>query len=445
MNLKTFERGVHPSYHKELTAERPVEPAGLPGLAVVPLQQHIGAPCEPLVKRGDRVEEGQKIGDARAFVSAPVHASISGKVKDVALHPYPGGGRVLSVFIEGDGERKDWDAAGEEVDIDAVDAEKLRSIVREAGIVGMGGAAFPSAVKLSPPGGRAMDHVILNGCECEPFLTSDHRLMVEEPRKVLMGLKIIMKTVGAARASIGIEDNKPDAIEALGKEARGLVPGLEIVPLETKYPQGAEKMLIKAVLGRTVPLGKLPLDVGVVVNNVGTAVAIYEAVRYGKPLIERVVTVSGNGVKEPRNLLVRIGTSFDEVIGRCGGLAGEGEIEILNGGPMMGIAQTSLDVPVIKGTSGITLLRAGTIKPAEYGPCIRCASCVEACPMGLMPYRIGDLGRLYMVDAFEGWSGEGCIECGCCSFVCPSKRPLVQWIRLGKLKLRESRREAAAR
>jgi electron transport complex protein RnfC len=444
MNLKTFKRGVHPDYYKDLTSAKGIEQAPLPKRVIIPLQQHIGEPCKPLVKKGDPVSEGQRIGAANSFVSAPVHSSISGKVREVDLQPYPAGGRVLSVVIEGDGTKKGWNGGEVGFDLDTLQPATLREIVRDAGIVGMGGAAFPTVVKLSPPPERKVDSVILNGCECEPYLTADHRLMVEEPEKLLWGLKAIMKAVGASSGFIGIEDNKPDAVEALTMAARKVAPRVKVVVLETKYPQGAEKMLIKAVLGRKVPVGKLPLNVGVLVHNVGTAFSIYEAVKYKKPLIERVITVSGNGVKEPKNLRVRIGTTFEDILSLCGGITGEGEKEILNGGPMMGIAQTTLNVPVLKGTSGITVLVGREVKPAEYESCIRCANCVEACPMGLMPYRIGDLGRLARTAEFKLWSGTSCIECGCCSFVCPAKRPLVEWIRVGKIKLRESERGEAA-
>jgi electron transport complex protein RnfC len=298
--------------------------------------------------------------------------------------------------------------------LESLEPFEIREIVREAGIVGMGGAAFPTVVKLSPPGERKVDSVILNGCECEPYLSSDHRLMVEEPEKVIWGLRAIMKAVGAAKGYIGIEDNKPDAVEAFTKAALKIAPGIKVVALETKYPQGAEKMLIKAILGRKVPVGKLPFNVGVVVHNIATAFAIYEAVKYKKPLIERAITVSGNGVAEPKNLKARIGTTFEEILTQCGGITGEGEKEVLNGGPMMGVAQSTLDVPIVKG------------------------------PMGLMPYRLGDLGRLARTAEFKLWEGMSCMECGCCSFVCPSKRPLVEWIRVGKIKLRESERGEAA-
>lgn len=435
MGLKTFDRGIHPSYYKELTSAKKVEKAAVPKSVTILLQQHLGAICQPLVKKGDLVQEGQKIGEVQAFISAPVHSSVNGKVKDIELAAHPGGTRVMAVVIDSDGTEKEWALKdGKEADLSGLTADEIREAIREAGIVGMGGAAFPTSVKLAPPKGKAIDSVLLNGCECEPFLTADDRLMVEESEKVVWGLKALMRATGAKNGFIGIEENKPEAIKNLESAAKG--SGIKIIILEAKYPQGAEKMLIKAALGRKVPPGKLPLDVGVVVNNVGTAVAVYEAINYGKPLIERVVTVSGNGVKEPRNLKARVGASFEEIINQCGGLANTGEIEVLNGGPMMGIAQNTLNVPVVKGTSGITVLTADSLKPTEYEACIRCARCVEVCPMALMPYRLGDYGRTAMLPQFKEWGGVSCIECGCCSYVCPSKRPLLQWIRVGKLRVR---------
>ena len=295
MSLKTFKRGVHPSYHKELTAHKRTEGAPLPKKVIIPLQQHIGAPCKPLVKKKDTVEEGQLIGEAVSFVAAPVHASISGKVKDVGDYPHPGGGKALSVVIDGDGAVKEWPKGDMGLTLDDYTPHDIREAIKDAGIVGMGGAGFPTHVKLSPPKDKKIDTVILNGCECEPFLTSDHRIMLESTEKILWGMKAIMKVVGASKGYIGIEDNKMDAIEAMREACKGILPGLEVVPLETKYPQGAEKMLIKATINRRVPVGKLPLDVGVIVNNTGTAAAIYDALKIKKPLIERIVTLSGTG------------------------------------------------------------------------------------------------------------------------------------------------------
>ena len=448
MNLKTFKRGIHPAYHKELSASKPSVRAKVAKKIVIPLRQHIGAPCEPLVKRGDVVEEGQKIGEVASFVSAPIHSSVAGKVKGIDMLPFIGGNKTLSIVIETaeDFTPRIWDEGEKAVglELEEITRKDIRDAIREAGIIGMGGAAFPTSVKLNPPKDVVVDAVILNGCECEPYLSADHRTMVESPEKVLWGLKAIMKTLAAKDAYIGIEDNKPDAIEAIRRAASVVFPELKVAVLETKYPQGAEKMLIKAVLGRTVPVGKLPFDSGVLVQNVGTAFAIYEALKYKKPLIERIVTVSGNGVVEPKNLMVRIGTSINELIERCGGLVGDKETVVLSGGPMMGISQMSLDVGIVKGTSGITVLTADTVKPLEYRNCIRCSGCVEVCPMGLMPYKIADMGRLSMTSDFDAWAGMTCIECGCCSFICPSKRPLVHWIRLGKLRLREAEKGSAA-
>lgn len=445
MGLKTFDRGVHPFYYKELTASARVEKGLHPKTVIIPLSQHAGTPCEPLVKKGDVVYEGQKIGDVHAFVSAPVHASISGKVKEVELYQTPVGTKALSVVIEGDGSVKEW--AGS-VDLASLSKEAIREAVREAGIVGMGGAAFPTSVKLALPKGRAIDTVLLNGCECEPFLSCDHRVMTEEPDKVIWGLRALMKATGAQHGIVGVEDNKPDALDAVKRAigADNAIKGVEplrIIVLETKYPQGAEKMLIKAALGRKVPLGKLPLDAGVIVNNVGTAVAVFEALNYKKPLIERVVTVSGDAVMEPKNLKVRLGATFEDVIAQCGGLKDANkEVEVLNGGPMMGIAQTALAVPVVKGTSGVTVLSREGAAPLKYYPCIKCARCVEACPMGLMPYKLGDQGREHIVNEFKEWGVFACIECGCCSYVCPARRPLVQWIRVGKTKSRRAEKQA---
>lgn len=448
MKLKTFQKGIHPAYHKELCASMPTESMPVPKKVVIPMIQHIGAPCAPLVKRGDMVEEGQKIGEVASFVSAPIHSSVAGKVKSIDMLPFVGGGKVSCVVIETaeDFTPKKWNAAEESfgLELDDMDRKDIRDLIRDAGIIGMGGAAFPTSVKLNPPKDVVVDAVILNGCECEPYLNADHRTMLEAPEKVLWGLKAIMKALDAKEAYIGIEDNKLDAIEAIKSAAPSIIPGLKVVPLETKYPQGAEKMLIKAVLGRTVPVGKLPFDAGVLVQNVGTSSAIYEALKYKKPLIERIVTVSGNGVKNPKNLMVRIGTSFAELIERCGGLAGDKEKVVLSGGPMMGITQMTLDVSVVKGTSGVTVLTADMVKPREFQNCIRCARCVNVCPMGLMPHKLGDMGRLSMIENFDAWAGMSCIECGCCSFICPSQRPLVHWIRLAKLMTREAAKNSAA-
>jgi electron transport complex protein RnfC len=426
----TFDRGIHPQYHKELTAGKPVEQARLPQRIVVPLSQHIGAPAEAGVNIGDEVLRGQAIGKTTSFVSSPVHSSISGKVVAVSTFPNPVGRLVPSIVIESDGR----DAAvefHEHPDYDSLSVDEIRGLIRDAGIVGLGGAAFPTNVKLSPPKEKPIDTVIINGAECEPYLTADHRLMVERAADLVQGLKILMKTLGVTEGFIGIEENKPDAIEKV-TEAASAVPGVSVVPLEIKYPQGAEKMLIKAIRGREVPSKGLPMDVGVVVQNVGTTIAVFEAVRYGKPLIERVVTITGEGIKEPKNLLVRIGTLMSDVIEQCGGLA-EGAVKVISGGPMMGFAQWTLDVPVIKGTSGILVLSVDEyVSSDDYSACIRCGSCIDVCPMGLNPSMLSILSEKGFFEETKEYNIFDCFECGSCAFVCPAKRPMVQFMRLAK-------------
>jgi len=440
MKLLTFIGGVHPPHSKGSTEDKPVVACPAPDLIIIPMQQHIGAPCEPLVKVGDLVKMGQKIGEPRGYVSAPVHSSVSGRVKAIEHRPHPAGGQVLSVVIENDG----MDTLDETVvprSVDSLSASELKSIVLEAGLVGMGGAAFPAHVKLSPPPEKKIDTVILNGAECEPYLTSDYRLMLEDPASIVDGLRFIMKILGVEKGFIGIEDNKPKAIKAMG-EAIGANSGIQLVPLKTKYPQGAEKQLIHAVTRRQVPSGGLPMDVGVVVHNVGTASAVSRAVRKGMPLIERIVTVSGGAVREPKNLLVRIGTSFKDVVEFCGGFAGE-PAKIISGGPMMGIAQYTLEVPVIKGTSGILLMNAEQARIPEPGLCIRCGRCVSVCPIHLMPLTLSANALNGNFDACENLHALDCIECGCCSFTCPAARPLLQSIRVAKKEIIQSRKRSA--
>jgi electron transport complex protein RnfC len=352
------------------------------------MSQHIGAPCEPLVKVGDSVKTGQVIGQSKAFVSAPVHAPISGTVLAILNAPHPLGKPMPAITIESDGKDIWDDSIKEDVNYHNLGPQEVLERIRKAGIVGMGGAAFPTVVKLSPPKGKRIDTLIMNGVECEPYLTADHRIMLEEPEKIVAGLKLIMKVLNLGRAFVGIETNKPDAIEAMSNAVKN-EPQIKVQGLQLKYPQGAEKQLIKAILGREVPPPPgLPMDVGVVVQNAGTCLAIYEAVKENKPLIERVMTISGSGVKEPKNVKVRLGTSFFEAVTHCGGINGSLE-KVIMGGPMMGIAQHSLDVPVIKGTSGILLLSPEEAKKVYSQSCIRCGLCVRACPMNLMPNLLG--------------------------------------------------------
>jgi len=429
----TFSGGVHPAGNKQLTEHKPTVAAAIPKRAVIPLSQHIGAPTKPLVVIGQEVKKGERIGETTGFVSAPVHASISGKVVAIGSFPHTLGIDMPSVVIESDAKDEWVTGLKENPDFSLLSPEELKKLVQEAGIVGMGGATFPTHVKLSPPKEKPIDVVILNGAECEPFLTSDHRLMLEKPKEIVEGLKMLMRILNVSNGYIGIESNKPDAIEAMIQAAAG-ASEIKVWPVKVKYPQGAEKMLIKAITGRTVPAGGLPMDVGVVVQNVGTAEAIYEAVRYGKPLIERYVTVTGRGVKDPKNFLARIGTPFSQLIEEAGGLT-ESAAKVISGGPMMGMSQYTLDVPVIKGTSGILVLPMSEVSTKSYGPCIRCARCIDACPMKLQPSYIGlfiEKGRYQ--DAKE-YNLMDCFECGSCTFVCPANRPMVQWVKKAKKEL----------
>jgi electron transport complex protein RnfC len=426
----TFERGIHPEYHKELASGKSIEQAKLPQRIVVPLSQHIGAPTQADVNIGDEVKKGQVIGVTTSFVSSPVHSSVSGKVIAMASFPNPAGRMVPSVVIESDG-KDEAVSFNEAPAYMKLSADEIKAKIKDAGIVGLGGAAFPTNVKLSPPKEKTIDTVIINGAECEPYLTADHRLMVERAKEVVEGLKIIMKSLGVNNGYIGIEENKPDAVEAV-KSAISGEANIELYTLEIKYPQGAEKMLIKAVKDREVPSKGLPMDVGAVVQNVGTALAVYEAVRFGKPLIERVVTVTGAGIKEPANMMVRIGTLMSDVIEQCGGLV-EGAVKVISGGPMMGFAQWTLDVPVVKGTSGILVLREDEyVSSDEYSACIRCGSCIDVCPMGLNPSILSIYAEKGFFEDAKQNNLFDCFECGSCAFVCPAKRPMVQFIRLAK-------------
>lgn len=449
MRGNTFRGGVHPPYNKAVTAGRAIARAQPPSMVVIPLSQHTGAPCSPLVNPGDRVKLGQKIGDSEAFVSAPVHASVSGKVVAVEdrLHPALGR-RVRSVVLESDGLDEIWEGVAPRPDFWEIGVDEARKAIREAGIVGLGGAAFPTAVKISPPKDKPVDSYLLNGCECEPYLTADHRLMVERAEDAVYGMLALMYGCGVKRGFVCIEDNKPDAVAAMKKAlstlaqlAGSLGAQVSVVVLHTKYPQGSEKHLIKAVLGREVPPGGLPFDVGAMVSNVGTAVAVADAFKKGMPLIERVVTVTG-AVGSPSNLLVRVGAPLEDVIRQAGGFRGTPG-KVIMGGPMMGIAQRSLDVPVIKGTSGILVLRREELPDTEPSSCIRCARCVAACPMGLLPLFLGAYAERGQLGKAEEFNALDCIECGCCSYVCPARRPLVHAIRVAKADIMERRRRIA--
>lgn len=438
----TFKGGVHPDYQKEFTASLAIAPMATPKKVVIPLQQHIGAPCEPLVTEGDTVVVGQKIGEGKGFVSAPVHASIAGKVTAIGPYNHSLGRMIPAVTIEAEdngpeNEPKPVQPAGRS--LEEFTAADICAAVQEAGIVGLGGATFPTHVKLAPPPEKPIDVVVLNGAECEPYLTADHRLMLEQSEEIVSGLKLMLKALGATQGIIGIEANKPDALRVMA-QAVEQEENLSVVSLQTKYPQGAEKMLIQVTTRRKVPAGGLPMDVGVVNHNVGTAIAIAQAVRDGRPLTERVVTVTGGGITRPANLMVKIGTLVSEVIDFCGGLK-ENACKLIIGGPMMGLAQIHADIPVIKGTSGITVLSDEEICIDEIRPCIKCAKCVEACPMNLLPLFLAQAAEHNQIDRAEKLHAADCFECGCCAYVCPARRPLTQWIRLGKAAVLERRRK----
>lgn len=428
--MKSFHGGVHPNDSKKYTAAKSIEAAPLPEKVIIPLRQHIGAPVSAIVKKGDVVKKGQLIARSDAFVSGNVHASISGKVTEIADYPHAVFGTCPSIVIESDGLDEWAEGIPVQRQWEKLDAKELSTIIREAGIVGMGGATFPTHVKLAPPPDKKIDTFILNGSECEPFLTADYRSMLEYADRVVTGVKITMKVLGVNTGYVGIEDNKPDAINALQNAFNGTQ--VKVVALPTKYPQGAEKMLIVMLTGREVPSGGLPMDVGVVVQNVGTVIAVSDAVTKGIPLIERVLTVSGSAVKEPKNLLMRIGSTFADALSYCGGLNGE-LVKIISGGPMMGFAQSTMDIPVIKGTSGILFLTKKDVNYDKESACINCGRCVEACPMGLNPSMLSILGeRQFYEEAKEEYNLLDCMECGSCVYVCPAKRKIVQYIRYAK-------------
>ena len=434
--MKTFKiGGVHPAENK-LSAASPIREAALPKQAVFSMFQHIGAPAKPIVKKGDVVKVGTMIAEAGGFVSAPVHSSVSGTVSKVDVVIDASGTRRQAIFVDVNGD--EWEDAIDRSpelvrlsDRPELDAATIINKVKEAGIVGLGGATFPCHVKLSPPPGSKAECVIINAVECEPYLTADHRLMLEHPEEILVGVSLIMKAVSVEKGYIGIENNKPDAIRLMTEKAQAY-PNIEIVPLKVKYPQGGEKQLIDAVIGRQVPAPPaIPISVGAVVQNVGTAFAIYQAVMKNKPLVDRIITVTGKSVSNPSNLLARLGTPFLQLIDECGGLP-EDSGKIIGGGPMMGKALLNLDVPMTKGSSGLLIMRNDEAKRAEPDPCIRCAKCVSACPMGLEPYLLATLSDKQEWEMAEGNDVVSCIECGSCQFTCPSHRPLLDNIRVGK-------------
>ncbi len=437
----SFKGGVHPPEGKEFTEKKAIEVMEPGSEFIVPLSQHIGAPSKPIVEVGQEVKKGEPLSEAGGFVSVPVHSPVNGKVKSITKVKTPVATAAEAVIIE----------RAEEDDDEWIDSVKynenymdlpvgdMLELIKNAGIAGMGGATFPTHVKLAPPKDKKIDVLLLNGAECEPYLTADHRLMLENSDEIVKGILIINKILGVNRAIIGIENNKPDAVEAMKKAAEG-IKEIEVMSFPVKYPQGAEKQLIKAALNREVPAGGLPMDIGCVVSNVGTAKAIFDAVAWKKPLISRVVTVSGDSINEPKNLEIRIGTSFQQVIDYCGGLK-ENSAKIIMGGPMMGMAQYSLDVPVIKGTSGILAFSDKSAALPEEEPCIMCGKCVDVCPMGLLPTTIATYSQYDKFAEAEERGIMNCIECGSCSYICPAGRYLVQYIRYGKKNILAAKRK----
>ena len=446
----TFSHGLHPPERKGLAANAAIEVLPTPEKVQIALLQHLGAPCEATHKPRTEVAVGDVVGQAEAFVSAPVHASVDGATVKASMTTLPNGRHVAVVPIKSAEEQNlQGDALLTDVfggswpmdDLQRYEAQEITSAARNAGLVGLGGAAFPTHVKLTRNAKKPIDLLVLNGCECEPYLTADYRLMLEFPEPVVAGALLAQKATGADKLIIAVEDNKPAAVAALRRASSGT--GAEVRVLKTKYPQGSEKQLVVAVAGREVPTGGLPLDVGVVVLNVGTAAALARAVCRGKPLTHRVVTVSGAGIREPKNLLAPFGASYGDLIKYCGGLT-EDAAAVVAGGPMMGFAvdigdnsPNALKVPVTKGTSGITVLTTAEVERGKETTCVRCGRCVDVCPMRLMPTRLALAARNGNVDDLTRYHIIACMECGCCGFICPAKIPLVQLIRTGKVMLQK--------
>ncbi|NPV11431.1 MAG: electron transport complex subunit RsxC [Ignavibacteria bacterium] len=425
---KSFKGGVHPEEYKELTKDKAFEKLPNPVEISIPLSQHLGKESIPIVKKNDKVKIGTLIAAENGFISAPIHSPTAGIVSSITKTFLQTGFQISSIQIKSDSSNETEFL--QPLDYDSISPQQIIQRVREAGIVGLGGAAFPTYVKLSPPANKKIDHIILNACECEPYLTRDYRIILERTDDVIKGLLLIMRATNVNNGVIGIEDNKPAAIKKL-KEALSNYPQIKLIVLKTKYPQGAEKMLIKAVLGREVPPGKLPLDVGVIVQNVGTAVSIYDAVVKGIPSIYAYLTVSGKGIKDPKNLIVPIGASIKDVVEFCGGLTDDAK-RIVIGGPMMGFAQFDLSIPVTKATSGILVLTEEEVKEIPETNCLRCGICVSVCPLNITPTRLVRLIQKKRFEEAAKLNVSLCMECGTCAYSCPAYIPLVQWLRLGK-------------
>ena len=437
----SFRHGIHPPEAKELTRALPIRRMPFPDEVVLPLRQHTGKPARLCVKVGDHVERGDQVGEADGFVSVPIHASAAGTVAAVEWWPHPDGSMAESVRIRVDRFAPQVARPRLVPHWEGLTPAQVVAAVQEAGVVGLGGAAFPTHVKLAPPKDLTVHTLIINGAECEPYLTSDHRIMVEFPGRVHFGIRVMLHAMNAKRCVIGVEKNKPDAIAALQAT---IPPDLDVrvLPLTVKYPQGAEKMLVKSVAGVEVPSGKLPVTVGVVVQNVGSVAAIAEVFETGLPLIERIVTVSGHGLRRPANLIVPVGTKLKDVLAQCDGVSPEAA-EVIVGGPMMGLAQANLDAPVIKGTTGIVVLTGRETRGVAIYPCIHCGRCLDACPVFLNPSLLGDLARTNRYEEMAAHHLADCMLCGSCAYVCPSNIPLSQMFQAGKVALRRQLAGAA--
>lgn len=434
----TFTGGIHPYDGKDLSKDKPIKAILPKGDLVYPMSQHIGAPAVPVVAKGDHVLTGQKIAEAGGFVSAPIYATVSGTVKAVEPRRVVTGDMVTSIVVENDG-AYDEVTYGPVKPLEELTKEEIRTLVREAGVVGMGGAGFPTHVKLSPKEPEKIEYVIANCAECEPYLTSDYRRMLEEPEKIINGMKVILHLFDHAKGILAVEDNKPDCVELL-KKLTADEPDITVKALKTKYPQGAERQLIYAVTGRAIHSGMLPADVGCIVDNVDTIVAVNQAVREGKPLMHRIVTVTGDAVADPRNFIVRIGTNYHELIEEAGGFKSEPS-KIVSGGPMMGFALFGLDVPTTKTSSALLCMTEDEVSRYEPSACINCGRCVEVCPGRVLPSKLADFAENGDDEKFLAYNGMECCECGCCSYVCPAMRPLTQSIKSMRKMVLASRRK----
>lgn len=440
MGLATFKGGIHPNEGKELSENKPVQVLQPKGEMVFPLSQHIGATAKPLVAAGDQVLVGQKIGEPEGFISACVISSVSGTVKTIEPRMVANGSMVPSVIIENDGKYQTVEGFGKERDPKTLSKEEIRTIVKEAGVVGLGGAGFPTHVKLTPKDESKIDTIIVNGAECEPYLTSDYRMMLEEPESIIKGLNIILQLFDNAKGVIGIESNKPEAIKLMTELVKD-EPRITVCPLQTKYPQGGERTLIYAITGRKINSTMLPADAGCMVDNVDTVISIYNAVAKGIPLIRRIITVTGDAITNPQNYNVRIGTNYSELIEASGGFKTEPE-KVISGGPMMGQALFNFNIPVTKTSSALTCMTNDEVAGNAPSACIRCGRCVKVCPGNIVPQMIMDAAERSDLERFVKLNGMECCECGCCAYICPARRPLTQAFKEMRKEVAASRKKA---